>query len=464
MAVNPPGVARPQSVGDLARALKGALNKAFSDVWVRGEITGYKVAPSGHAYFSIKDATPALMTCVMWRDEVAALSFGPKEGDEVEIRGKVDFYGPQGKCQLSVREMQQAGLGALLLQFEELKRKLAAEGLFDAARKQPLPLYPMRIGVVTSPIGAAVRDVIKVLRARWPGIAIVFAPVKVQGQGAAEEVAAAIERFNRLAGSAQVDVLIVGRGGGSLEDLWAFNEEMVVRAIAASRIPVISAVGHETDTTLADHAADVRAATPSNAAEMAVRDSADLLHRIENLANRASRAADEAVRTRRRALEGLLGQYGFRRVRDVFTTLQQRIDDARERLVTALRAHVRDARGRAESLARAYGLREFPRGLAARRDRATGLSGRLLNAATSSTLAERRRLGSLADRLRALSPRAVMERGYTLVRGADGRLVRGVDALTAGDRITVEFARGEAGAMIQSIRHGGQDGGEEAGR
>ncbi|MCC6650000.1 MAG: exodeoxyribonuclease VII large subunit [Candidatus Eisenbacteria bacterium] len=461
MAVSPQQEDRILTVGELARAIKETLNESFPGVWVKGELTGVKRYDSGHLYFSLKDGTPAMVPGVMWRAQAGRLTFQPKDGMEVEAFGEMDFYGPNGKCQFSVRQMRPAGIGALLLQLEELKRRLAAEGLFDAARKKPLPRYPMRIGVVTSPIGAAVRDVIKVLRGRWPGIAIVLAPVKVQGQGAAEEIAAAIERFNRYAG---VDLLIVGRGGGSIEDLWAFNEEPVVRAIAASRIPVISAVGHEVDTTLADFVADARAATPSNAAEMAVRDAGELKHRIESMTGRSSRAMDEALRSRRRALEGLLGQYGFRRVRDVFTTLQQRIDDARERLGTALRAHVRDARGRADSLARAYGMREFPRVLAGRHERVTALGGRLTNAVTGMALGERRSLGSLEDRLRALSPRAVLERGYTLVRAADGRLVRGADSLKTGDRITVEFARGEAGAVIETLRPGGQDGGEEAHR
>lgn len=461
MALSPQQDDHILSVGELAAQLKQTLNEAFPGLWVRGEITGFKRYDSGHLYFTLKDGTPAMVSAVMWRGNAGKLAFAPKDGTEVEAFGDVDFYGGNGRCQFVIRQMRPAGIGALQLQFEELKARLQAEGLFDASRKQPLPRFPKRIGIVTSQLGAAVRDVVKVLRGRWPGIGIVLAPVKVQGMGASAEIAAAIERFNRYGG---VDLLIVGRGGGSMEDLWAFNEEPVVRAIAASKLPIISAVGHEVDFTLADFVADVRAATPSNAAEIAVRDTSELKHRLDVLSSRAQRAVTDGVRRRQQALDSLLGQYGFRRVRDVFATLQKRIDDARERLAGALRTHVRDAKARAEALVRAYGLREFPRVLRERHDDVTGLTQRLHHAAAGARMDERRRLLSLEDRLRALSPRAVLERGYTLVRTADGRLVRGVEALAAGDRILVEFARGEAGAVIETIRKGGTDGSEEAGR
>ena len=250
------------TVGGLTRRIKESLEGEFPALWVRGEISGFKRAESGHLYFALKEGREALIDCVMWRAGAARLGFEPRDGSEVEAFGGVTVYEPRGKYQLVARELRPAGLGALLLALEELKRKLQAEGLFDAARKRALPRYPARIGLVTSPVGAAVRDMIKVARSRWPGIGIVLAPVRVQGSGAAEEIAAAIARFNRYA---RVDLLIVGRGGGSLEDLWAFNEEPVVRAIAASQLPVIAAIGHEVDWTLADLAADVRAATPTMA-------------------------------------------------------------------------------------------------------------------------------------------------------------------------------------------------------
>jgi exodeoxyribonuclease VII large subunit len=458
VALSPEPDDRILTVGEVTRAIKETLNESFSGIWVKGEVSGIKRPDSGHVYFNLKEGQVAVLACAMWRGNAGRLTFDLREGLEVEAFGEIDVYPPRGAYQLIVRTLRPAGLGALLLQLEELKRRLAAEGLFDTARKRPLPRYPACVGVVTSPVGAAVRDVVKVLRARWPGVRIVLAPVRVQGQGAAQEIAAAIERFGRWG---MADVLIVGRGGGSLEDLWAFNEEPVVRAIAGSRIPVVSAVGHEVDTTLADFAADVRAATPSNAAELVVRDRTEVRHRLESLGDRAGRAVRDALADRRRALDALRGKYGFRRVRDVFTTFQQRIDESRERLEDAVRARIKGLRGRLDGLARAYGLREFPRTLARQREQAHGLARRLAQGAVAGVLAERRRLGALEARLRALSPRAVLERGYALVHAPGGALVRTAGSLAAGDRVTIEFARGEADAVVETVRKGGNHAAEE---
>ena len=452
MALLPAQEDRVLSVGELTRAIKETLNDAFPGVWVKGEVSGLKRPDSGHLYFNLKEGTTAVIACAMWRNAAMKLGFPLKDGGEVEAFGEIDVYAPRGGYQLIIKQLRPAGLGALLLQLEELKRRLAAEGLFAAERKRPLPRYPRRIGVVTSPVGAAVRDIVKVLRGRWPGIEVVLAPVKVQGEGAASEIAAAIERFNRYGG---VDLLIVGRGGGSLEDLWAFNEEVVIRAIAGSAIPVISAVGHEVDTTLADFAADVRAATPSNAAEIAVRDAHEILHRVRTLEERAGRAVRTSVSPRRRVLGSLLGQYGFRRVHDVFTTLQQRVDDLRERIDAAVRAELANRRERVDALRRAYGLREYPRALAQRREGIVSLAQRLEASTVNTVLDAKRRVSAIEDRLRALSPRLVLERGYTLVRTADGRLVRGIDTMKSGDHVIIEFARGDVGATIDTIRKGG---------
>src|SRR5882762_631368 len=322
------------SVSALTRLIKETLGQAFPAVWVKGELSGFKRSDRGHLYFSLKEGTTALIDCVMWSRTAARLGFEPRDGTEVEAFGAITVYEPRGRYQLVAEELRPGGLGALLLALEELKRRLQAEGLFDPAHKRPLPRYPMRIGLVTSPVGAAVRDLIKVLRSRWPGIGIVLAPVRVQGEGAAGEIAEAIERFNRYM---KVDLLIVGRGGGSLEDLWAFNEEAVVRAVAGSRVPVISAVGHEVDWSLADLAADVRAATPSNAAEIAVRDHVEIRHRIEALEARAARALQLGLESRRRRLRELIEKYGFRRQRDALGYWQQRVDDLLERLEVRLR-------------------------------------------------------------------------------------------------------------------------------
>jgi len=443
------------SVSALTQRIKDTLEATFPGVWVKGELTGVKRAPSGHLYFSLKDAGSQL-DAVMWKSTVQRLGFEPQDGAEVEAFGDVTVYAARGRYQLTAREMRPAGMGALLLALEQLKRRLQAEGLFDAARKRPLPAFPMRVGLVTSPIGAAVRDMVKVLRARWPSIAIVLAPVRVQGEGAAQEIAAAIERFGRLPG---VDLLIVGRGGGSIEDLWAFNEEVVVRAVAASKLPVIAAVGHEVDWTLTDLAADVRAATPSNAAELAVRVRAEVEDRVARLADHMARALEAGMAERRRRLQGLIEKYGFRRQRDALGLQQQRIDDFLARLTAATGGRLARARDRLRGLAQRYGLREWPREIGRRREQAAAARERLAVVLVERMNAARTRLVGYGDRLRALSPRLVLERGYCLARQPDGTLVRSAEGLTVGGRLQLEFARGEADARIEAVRPGGRDAG-----
>ena len=415
MATQPASDDRVLSVGELTREIKDLLAGAFPAVWVKGEISNWKGPnTSGHLYFKLKDASAAL-ECAMFRGSAARLTFAPKDGLEVEAFGEISVYEPRGGYQLVIKQLRPAGIGALLAQLEELKRRLAAEGLFDPARKQPLPRYPRTVGVVTSPVGAAVRDIVKVLRARWPGLRIVLAPVKVQGEGAASEIAAAIERFDRWG---LADVLIVGRGGGSIEDLWAFNEEPVVRAIAAARTPVISAVGHEVDVTLADHAADQRAATPSNAAELAVRSARETEQQVESYALRMQVRMRHRLERLQRDLRAILRQHGFRRVKDLFTHWRQRTDDLSGRLEQGVRGALETSRARWERARTAWGLREaVPRRLAEAR---LGLSRShtALEDAIVARVLDRRRLAlAFGDRLRALSPRRVLERGYALVRG-----------------------------------------------
>jgi exodeoxyribonuclease VII large subunit len=449
------------SVGELTRRIRGALEDSFSGLWVRGELSGFKRSDRGHLYFALKEGTVAVLDGVMWKGTAGRLGFEPRDGMQVEAYGSITVYEPRGRYQLVIEEMRPAGLGALLLALEELKQKLAAEGLFDAARKRALPRFPHTVGLVTSPTGAAVRDLVKVLRGRWPGVRIVLAPVRVQGEGAAAEIAAAIQRFDRWGGA---DVLIVGRGGGSLEDLWAFNEEPVVRAVAASRTPTISAVGHEVDFTLCDLAADVRAATPSNAAELAVRDRREVAARVEALSSRATRGLLQGLADRRRLLERLLDKYGFKRQSDAVRLHQRRVDELVERSARALRGALVAARERLDAVARRYGLREWPRVLIERREQVGESRERLTAALVDGVHARRTRLGALGDRMRALSPRAVMERGYALVKGPQGTLVRAADGLAAGELLTIEFARGEADARIEAVRRGGAHGEEDHGR
>jgi exodeoxyribonuclease VII large subunit len=311
-------------------------------------------------------------------------------------------------------------------------------------------------------VGAAVRDIVKVLRTRWPGIRIVLAPVRVQGEGAAAEIAAAIQRFDRWGGA---DLLIAGRGGGSIEDLWAFNEEVVVRAIAAASTPIVSAVGHEVDTTLADLAADVRAATPSNAAELAVRD----VTAVRRQLNETIRRVDLRVRARldrlRHSLDTLLERHGFRRIKDLFEYWQQRMDELRDRLDARLRGRLTAARERLSRALVAYGLRQaLRRRIAEARAKIEPSRKRLTDRVVTRILDERRRAISLEKRLLGLSPREVLKRGYALVKGPDGMFVRSAEAIAVGDGVTLEFARGEADATVTTIRKGGSDAAREGRR
>lgn len=391
----------PLTVAELTDLVKQILEEGFPDLWVVGEISNLTRARSGHVYLTLKDAD-ATLPSVMWRSTAQRLRFEPENGMEVLVRGGLNVYAPHGRYQLVVKSMEPRGAGALQQAFEKLRAKLEAEGLFDEERKRAIPFLPRRIGVVTSPTGAAVRDVLKVLGRRWAGVDVLLAPARVQGGGSAEEIAAAIGRLGERGG---LDVLIVGRGGGSIEDLWAFNEEVVARAIAASPVPVISAVGHEVDVTIADYVADVRAATPSHAAELAVPSTEDLARTLDAIRGRAGAALRNAVAARRRRLSTILRSWGVRRVPDAVREHTQRIDD---------------------------------------------LSRRLASAATASIGRARETIGALAARAEALSPLAVLARGYCLsVREGEDRPLTDATDLAPGDRIRTRFARG---AVISEVR------------
>ena len=436
------------SVAALLRDVKEQLARAYPEVTVKGEISSFKLHASGHMYFTLKDADEdACLSCVFFKYAQRGMRFAPKDGMEVEVRGTFDLYAPRGSFQLRVLEMRPAGIGALLLAFEALRKKLAAEGLFDAARKRPLPAYPRTIGIVTSPTGAAIHDLLHVLRRRWPGLRIVLAPVLVQGPGASSEIAQAIERFGRLGG---VDVLIVGRGGGSLEDLWAFNEEVVVRAIASSTIPVVSAVGHESDTTLADFAADVRAATPSAAAELVTTpDRLETRRTVRDLFERAEESVLSQVEDGRDRLAALRRTYGFRRPADLIATFAQGVDDRRQRLARALLARLSDVRGTLRVLAARSHPRRLSERLAEAQRHEARLAQRLVRFDAVGVRAQR--VTAARARLEALSPRAVLARGYSLVTLADGTVVRQAAQLAAGDRVALEFAAGRAGARVETV-------------
>src|SRR3954447_9175664 len=325
MAVSSPSAAQQTlSVAQLTAQIKNTLEAAFTNVWVVGEISNYSRPQSGHSYFTLKD-DQAQIRAVMWRSAAAKLKFDVADGLDVICHGHIDVYAPRGSYQLVVDELQPKGMGALELALRKLREKLAAEGLFDAARKRPLPPFPRRLAFVTSPTGAAVRDFLEVLRRRWRGVDVLVIPARVQGEGAAAEIVAGIRLANRLL--PRPDVLIVGRGGGSLEDLWTFNEEPVVRAIAASEIPTVSAVGHEIDVTLADLVADVRALTPSEAAERIVPAAEEISARIRAYQQRLRHAAHRRVMWLRARYDGIAAQRPFRRPYDLVHDRSRQLDE-----------------------------------------------------------------------------------------------------------------------------------------
>ena len=300
------------SVSDITRQIKQSLEQRFGRVWVQGEVSNFKRHTSGHLYFTLKDEG-AQISATMWRSRAANLLFVPEDGMKVIARGGITVYPPRGNYQIDVEQLTPVGIGELQIAFERLKRKLAAEGLFDESRKRPLPKFPERIGVITSETGAALQDIRTVLARRFSAVELILIPVRVQGAGASDEISGALREMNRYG---KVDVIIVGRGGGSLEDLWAFNEEIVARAIAASRIPVVSAVGHEIDFTIADFVADLRAPTPSAAAEMVVPDRAELLELLRNYEYTMRQEALQLIDTHRERVRSLLSSYAFNRPRD----------------------------------------------------------------------------------------------------------------------------------------------------
>lgn len=434
------------TVGDLSRQLKQTVEKTFGLVRVRGEIGSCKLHSSGHMYLSLKDDA-AVLDAVCWRGQVGKLSVRPEAGMEVVCTGRLTTYMGQSKYQLIVDNMALAGVGALLKMLEERRRKLAAEGLFDAARKKPLPFLPNVIGVVTSPTGAVIRDILHRLEDRFPRHVLLW-PVAVQGENAAAQIAAAIRGFNALPQGGETprpDVLIVARGGGSVEDLMPFNEEIVVRAVADSAIPVISAVGHETDTTLIDHAADVRAPTPTAAAEMAVPVRENLLAQVLDDGARLNAAMLRLTRERKENL----AQTG-RALGDparVLEPLAQRLDERAERLTLAWQGGLTRMRGR---LAEFAGKLRHPRDvLALAAQRLQHQTHRLQSGGRERLLQTEKRLERLTTMLEALSPRAVLGRGYGLIHDASGHVIARAADLRRGDAIQIELQDGKRGAIVE---------------
>lgn len=428
------------SVSEISQALKRVVEDNFGHVRVRGEISGWKVAASGHAYLKLKDDN-AVIDAVCWKGVLSKMPFRPEDGIEVTCSGKLTTYPGRSNYQLVIDYMEPAGVGALMALLEKRKKQLAAEGLFDPARKKPLPFMPKVIGVVTSPTGAVIRDILHRLSDRFPVQVLVW-PVLVQGEGAAQQITNAINGFNAMQGGnvPKPDLIIVARGGGSLEDLWSFNEEIVVRAAAASKIPLISAVGHETDTTLIDYASDMRAPTPTAAAELAVPVREEWLATIMEEGRRHMLAMKRYLQQRGETITGLAR--GLPQPAQVLQMNVQKLDDRAERLHAALPALLTS---RTQQLQVASAKLQ-PRNL---------LTNVQRNAKDVASLSERagrmmqrvvedksRKLESLTQVMQSLNPTRVLERGFALVRGADGRLVTRAAALQQGE-VTLVFADGE---------------------
>ncbi|HKX00140.1 MAG TPA: exodeoxyribonuclease VII large subunit [Bryobacteraceae bacterium] len=435
---------RIYSVSELNSAIRGVLDREFSDVWVAGEISGTKLAASGHCYFTLKERD-AQLRCVCFRSTHRYLKFKPQDGIAVVARGRIDVFEQRGEYQLLVEFLEPQGHGALQFAFEELKKKLAAEGLFDAARKRPLPRFPGRIGIVTSPRGAVIRDLLNILERRFPGLHIRLYPAQVQGETAIEEVCRGMDYFNR---SGWAEVVIVARGGGSLEDLWTFNEEAVARAIAASPVPVVSAIGHETDFTIADFVADLRAPTPSAAAELVVPIRDDLIDRIGGRGRQLTQAVRYRLAMSRRALE----QQGVQRALTVFHRSigrrLQRVDEQEYRL----RERVRELREAAARRHRSLEsrLRDYdPRPRFARHHRRLEAARASIAQTVRLDLAGRRsRLESCAAKLSQLSPLRILERGYAIVTSESGQIVTSSREAPAGSMVNVRLAEGGLEARV----------------
>ena len=436
------------TVSEVTWLIKGLLDSEpeLRNLWVEGEVSNCKCPPSGHIYFTLKDSG-ATLRCVMFRSAAARLRFQPKDGLQVIAHGYLSLFERDGQYQLYVQEMEPAVLGGLHLAFEQLKERLAAEGLFDPAKKRRLPALPRRVALVTSPTGAAVRDMIRVAQRRYPNIVLVVVPVLVQGPQAPADIA----RGLRLAASTEADVVIVGRGGGSIEELWAFNDEQVARAIRDCPLPVISAVGHETDFTIADFAADVRAATPSAAAELVVPERTVLVRRVAELAARVNAAIQQRLHRERQRLQSLCERRVLRDPLAALAAPRQHLDNLTGRLAAAGRALA--VKRRAALQLAASRLAAASRGLTTKRRAALQMASGRLAAAGRGLAAERRAdLRTAAGRLDALSPLAVLARGYSVCRTPEGSVVRRAAQAPVGGEIEVLLA--EESLECRVLSHG----------
>jgi exodeoxyribonuclease VII large subunit len=440
------------SVSELTRVVREVLEGRIGEVWVEGEISNYRKQSSGHHYFTLKDDR-SQVPCVMFaRSYGAQTKIALSDGLQVQAYGLVSVYEARGQYQLIVQLIQPRGQGLLQVKFEALKRKLQAEGLFEVARKRSLPKFPQRVALVTSSTGAAVQDMLNILKRRSPWLSILICQVRVQGEGAAAEISEMIDYVSTRADELKVDLMIVGRGGGSIEDLWEFNEESVARSIYRSRIPVVSAVGHEIDFTIADFVADLRAPTPSAAAELVVPDILALQGELVSRRAALDRLIRQALEIRRLQARRLSEAPHFREPRRLIVERQQRVDQLEMRLSEIWKNSLQQRRSGIEKILTFLSAFRPERWLQAKRGELAGLEARLRRAASSKLDSGKNRVAELANFLRLLGPRQTLERGYAITLAVDGSVVRSIQALKIGDQLQTKLADGEVQSVVEELR------------
>jgi exodeoxyribonuclease VII large subunit len=439
---------RVWTVRDLVSAVRTHVEREYTDVYVEGEVSNFKPAESGHIYFTLKDGD-AQLSIVMFRSQARLLRFRPENGMHIIARGRVTIYESRGSLQLSAEYLEPKGAGALQVAFEQLKARLAGEGLFDPTRKRPLPAMPRRIGIITSPRGAAVQDMVNILRRRHENVHVLIFPAQVQGETAAAEVAAGVKYFSSRRPDEAVDVIIIARGGGSAEDLAAFNDETLARTIAAAKIPTISAVGHETDFTISDFVADLRAPTPSAAAELVIESKHQIAERSNNLHRRLARALEYRVLMARNRLTELAQHRAFTGLRHLLNRRQQRLDELRSRLSESHRGKLRQYRSRLDLAGTRLRARDLRIVLAGVRRQLETSSGQLTSVMQRVIRDRRSHVERAQARLHALSPLSILERGYALIFDPTGALVKDPASLSPGDEIAARVARGTFRATVK---------------
>jgi exodeoxyribonuclease VII large subunit len=436
------------TVSELTSAIKSVLEPQFRAISLCGEISNFKLQSSGHLYFSLKDSGSQI-SAVLFRASAASLTRMPKEGDQVTVQGELSLYVPRGSYQIVIRSLQFTGQGELLLKLHQLKEELQKRGWFDSDKKKPLPKFPKRIGVVTSPTGAVIQDILNVLNRRFSGFHLILNPVKVQGVGAAIEIAQAIQDFNTYN---LADVLIVGRGGGSIEDLWAFNEEIVAKAIFESKIPVISAVGHETDVTIADFVADIRAPTPSAAAEMAIGEKSNVLQFLARTEQFLHQKMLQSISQEKHRLQALQRHPLLSSPHTLLSFPMQKLDDLRDQLDLATSRYLKEQKFRLQSASQKLELIKPSAQISILQEQLKLYPGRYASAITTLLDLKRKQLSTLSAHLRSLNPKNLLKKGYSILQSADGALILSAQTMAPKQTFTALLYDGKVEATINQVQ------------